>query len=138
MKCEDPVKVASALYDFTAASNEEMSLRTGQKIWLAPQSLQPKSTPGWWLATNSKNVGLIPANYVTVAGHLRKLKSENNKDVASLNKPQDTIPNYMQTSIIPHDKQEALCIDTLESPSFQEQDIIFSGNNTETKDNIED
>ncbi|XP_063984279.1 peroxisomal membrane protein PEX13 [Diachasmimorpha longicaudata] len=71
-KCKEPVFSATAAYDFTAATPEEMSLRAGQKVWLAPESLQPKNLPGWSKATDSVNVGLIPSNYVTLVGLLKK------------------------------------------------------------------
>ncbi|KAI4504488.1 hypothetical protein M0802_000038 [Mischocyttarus mexicanus] len=69
---KEPVYVANVLYDFTATSNDELSLKTGQKIWLAPQPLQPKNMPGWWIATDSRNVGLIPSNYVNIVAQLKK------------------------------------------------------------------
>ena len=77
MKYNEPLYTATALYDFVAGSNEELNLKTGQKIWLAPQALQPKNLPGWWKATDSINVGLIPSSYVTIVGQLKK-KTESN------------------------------------------------------------
>ncbi|XP_014208946.1 probable peroxisomal membrane protein PEX13 [Copidosoma floridanum] len=71
------VYTATALYDFVPASSEELPLKTGQKVWLAPQSLQPKNLPGWWRATDSIKVGLIPGSYVTVVGHLKKKADTN-------------------------------------------------------------
>lgn len=73
----EPMYTATATYDFNAASGEELSIRTGQKIWLAPKSLQPKDMPGWWRATDSINVGLIPSSYVTVVGQLKKKPEAN-------------------------------------------------------------
>lgn len=75
---EDPVHTVTALYDFASTTNEELSIKAGQKLWLAPSSIQPKNCPGWWRATDSVNVGLIPANYVTIVGQLRK-KSNNSE-----------------------------------------------------------
>ena len=83
MKYNEPIYTATALYDFVAASSEELSFKTGQKLWLAPQALQPKNLPGWWKATDSINVGLIPSTYVTVVGQLKK-KPESN---SHLNQP---------------------------------------------------
>ncbi|OXU27107.1 hypothetical protein TSAR_005722 [Trichomalopsis sarcophagae] len=79
---KEPVYTATALYDFTPASSEELALKTGQKVWLAPQSLQPKNLQGWWRATDSINVGLIPSTYVTVVGQLKK-KSESSQSQTS-------------------------------------------------------
>lgn len=92
LKNKEPVHTATALYDFTPASSEELALKTGQKIWIAPQSLQPKNLPGWWRATDSIKVGLIPASYVTIVGHLKKkIDSNLSSQVPS---------NIYQTSIV--------------------------------------
>lgn len=105
------------MYDFMAVSNEELSLRAGQKIWLAPRSLQSKSIPGWWIATDNKHVGLVPANYITIVGQLkRKSESESNGSVIA----STVIPTSMQSATT-SDEQ----INTLE-PS---QNIDFSENN---------
>lgn len=126
VKCEDPVSVATAMYDFTAISNEELSLRTGQKIWLAPRSLQSKSIPGWWIATDNRSVGLVPANYVTIVGQLKKKKSEsesNGNATAST-----LIPTSMKTVITSNEQAETTCVSTLE-PSTSEQSTDFSETN---------
>lgn len=90
MKCNEPVYTATVLYDFSAATNEELSLKVGQKIFLAPQSLQPKNMPGWCRATDSINVGMIPTSYVTVVGQLKK-KSESVN--ATQQVPQQSVRN---------------------------------------------
>ncbi|KAJ8688496.1 hypothetical protein QAD02_024291 [Eretmocerus hayati] len=82
---KEPVYTATALYDFTPASSDELPLKTGQKVWLAPQTLQPKNLPGWWRATDTINVGLIPSSYVTVVGQLKK-KSETKQPQAMDNR----------------------------------------------------
>ncbi|KYM82864.1 Peroxisomal membrane protein PEX13 [Atta colombica] len=120
VKCEDPICVATAMYDFMAVSNEELSLRTGQKIWLAPRSLQSKSIPGWWIATDNRNVGLVPANYVTIVGQLkRKPESESNGNVIT----STVIPTSMQNAIA-SDEQ----VNTVE-PNIGQQNTDFSENN---------
>ncbi|XP_012061214.1 PREDICTED: peroxisomal membrane protein PEX13 [Atta cephalotes] len=120
VKCEDPICVATAMYDFMAVSNEELSLRTGQKIWLAPRSLQSKSIPGWWIATDNRNVGLVPANYVTIVGQLkRKPESESNGNVIT----STVIPTSMQNAIA-SDEQ----MNTVES-NIGQQNTDFSENN---------
>lgn len=75
-KLNEPVYSATAGYDFIATLPEELSLKVGQKIFLAPQSLQPNNLPGWYKATDSINVGLIPSNYVTIVGQLKKKPSD--------------------------------------------------------------
>jgi len=120
VKCEDPVCVATAMYDFMAASNEELSLKVGQKIWLAPRSLQSKSIPGWWIATDNRNVGLVPANYVTIVGQLkRKSELESNENViASM-----VVPTSMQNATTSNEQMNTL------GPSTSQQSTEFSENN---------
>mgnify|MGYP004603198907 CR=1 FL=1 len=62
------------LYDFVATNNDELSVKAGQTVYLAPRSLQPKNLPGWCKATNNVNVGLIPSNYIKLIGQLKKVK----------------------------------------------------------------
>ncbi|XP_024878675.1 peroxisomal membrane protein PEX13 [Temnothorax curvispinosus] len=120
VKCEDPVCVATAMYDFMAVSNEELSLRAGQKIWLAPRSLQSKSIPGWWIATDNRNVGLVPANYVTIVGQLkRKSESESNGNVTA----STVIPTSMQSATVPGEQMNTL------EPNASQQSTDFSENN---------
>lgn len=80
---EEPMYVATVLYDFVAANNEELSIKAGQKVCLAPQSLQPKNSPGWCKATDNVNVGLIPYNYVKIVGQLKRRKD--NSEAVPLN-----------------------------------------------------
>ncbi|XP_067207529.1 peroxisomal membrane protein PEX13 isoform X2 [Linepithema humile] len=117
VKCEDPVCVATAMYDFVAVSNEELNLKAGQKIFLAPRTLQSKSIPGWWIATDNRNVGLVPANYVTIVGQLKK-KSE----IENRNTTESTlIPTSMQNTIA---SNEAVMTDvkTFEPSTSQQND----------------
>ncbi|KAG5325581.1 PEX13 protein, partial [Pseudoatta argentina] len=125
VKYEDPVCVATAMYDFMAVSNEELSLRTGQKIWLAPRSLQSKSIPGWWIATDNRNVGLVPANYVTIVGQLkRKPESESNGNVIT----STVIPTSMQNATGSDEQMNMV------EPSTGQKNTDFSENNI--KDDI--
>jgi hypothetical protein len=58
---------AVALYDFSAASEKELSFNAGQTMALAPRELQPQGARGWLLATVDGNrVGFIPYNYIRV------------------------------------------------------------------------
>lgn len=120
VKCEDPVYIANSMYDFMAASNQELSLKAGQKIWLAPQSLQPKNIPGWWMATDNTNVGLIPSNYVTIVGQLRK-KSELEKDRNTTASLPTTIPTSTR-NMTASDKQAENYVNTPDSYKITSQD----------------
>lgn len=95
MKRNDPVYTATVLYDFNATSSEELSLRTGQKIWLAPQSLQPKDTPGWLKATDSVKVGLVPYTYINVVGQLKR-KPETNETLRADGLAESATPSANQ------------------------------------------
>lgn len=58
--------VAVAEYDFNAGGERELSLTTGQRLRLAPRSLQPR-LKGWLLAAlDAQRTGLVPANYVRI------------------------------------------------------------------------
>lgn len=68
---EDDHVVARAEFDFTAASEEEISLRAGDMLNLAPKEQQPR-VRGWLLASlDGQTTGLVPANYVKVLGKRR-------------------------------------------------------------------
>ncbi|XP_042358023.1 peroxisome biogenesis factor 13 [Plectropomus leopardus] len=71
---EDDHVVARAEYDFSAASEEEISLRAGDMLNLAPKEQQPR-VRGWLLASvDGQTTGLVPANYVKVLGKRRGFK----------------------------------------------------------------
>ncbi|XP_044229447.1 peroxisome biogenesis factor 13 [Thunnus albacares] len=71
---EDDHVVARAEYDFSASSEEEISLRAGDMLNLAPKEQQPR-VRGWLLASvDGQTTGLVPANYVKVLGKRRGRK----------------------------------------------------------------
>ncbi|XP_030642115.1 peroxisome biogenesis factor 13 [Chanos chanos] len=71
---EDDHVVARAEYDFTAASEEEISLQAGDMLNLAPKEQQPR-VRGWLLASvDGHTTGLVPANYVKILGKRRGRK----------------------------------------------------------------
>lgn len=71
---EDDHVVARAEYDFTAASEEELSLQAGAMLNLAPKEHQPR-VRGWLLASvDGQTTGLVPGNYVKVLGKRRGRK----------------------------------------------------------------
>ncbi|XP_073338650.1 peroxisome biogenesis factor 13 [Pagrus major] len=71
---EDDHVVARAEYDFSAASEEEISVRSGDMLNLAPKEQQPR-VRGWLLASvDGQTTGLVPANYVKVLGKRRGRK----------------------------------------------------------------
>ncbi|XP_072247575.1 peroxisome biogenesis factor 13 [Leuresthes tenuis] len=71
---EDDHVVARAEYDFSAASEQEIPLRAGDMLNLAPKEQQPRMR-GWLLASvDGQTTGLVPANYVKVLGKRRGRK----------------------------------------------------------------
>lgn len=71
---EDDHVVAKAEYDFTAASEEEVSMHAGDMLNLAPKEQQPR-VRGWLLASvDGQTTGVVPANYVKVLGKRRGRK----------------------------------------------------------------
>ncbi|KAF7663823.1 hypothetical protein LDENG_00198020 [Lucifuga dentata] len=81
---EDDHVVARAEYDFTAASEEEISLRAGDMLNLALKEQQPQ-VRGWLLASvDGQTVGLIPANYVKVLGKRRGRKHAEQERLAQV------------------------------------------------------
>ncbi|XP_044071374.1 peroxisome biogenesis factor 13 [Siniperca chuatsi] len=71
---EDDHVVARAEYDFSAASEEEISMRAGDMLNLAPKEQQPR-VRGWLLASmDGQTTGLVPANYVKILGKRRGRK----------------------------------------------------------------
>lgn len=76
----EPVYSAKVMYDFQAATSNELTIKCGQKIWLAPESLQPKNSPGWCKASNSINIGLVPLNYIQIVGEIKKKNNRNNEN----------------------------------------------------------
>lgn len=72
---EEPAQVATVLHDFVPVNRDELGVKAGQKICLAPMSLQPKQQmPGWCIATDNVNVGLVPYNHIKILGQLKKVR----------------------------------------------------------------
>jgi peroxin-13 len=64
---EDCHYIAEALYDFDTTHVNELPLRAGQRVIIAPKEQQPNVTD-WLLATtDGKRAGLVPMNYVKIS-----------------------------------------------------------------------
>lgn len=61
---------AQALYDFSAASQNELSFSTFDTLRIAPKQKQPE-IKDWLLASNSdgSKIGLVPINYIRILDH---------------------------------------------------------------------
>ena len=57
--------VAKGLYDFQTDRTGEVAFTAGQQLRIAPKWLQP-AVRGWILASDGKNVGLVPTSYITI------------------------------------------------------------------------
>ncbi|XP_005735198.1 peroxisome biogenesis factor 13 isoform X1 [Pundamilia nyererei] len=100
---EDDHVVARAEYDFTAASQEELSMQAGEMLNLAPKELQPR-VRGWLLASvDGETTGLIPANYVKILGKRRGRRAADMERLAQAQRantqePQTSLAAQMQTT----------------------------------------
>ncbi|XP_052001704.1 peroxisomal membrane protein PEX13-like [Xyrauchen texanus] len=93
---EDDHVVARAEYDFTATSEEEISLQAGDMLNLAPKELQPR-VRGWLLASiDGETTGLVPANYVKVLGRRRGRK---HAELERLAQVQQDAQNFQEPQI---------------------------------------
>ncbi|XP_062979867.1 peroxisome biogenesis factor 13 [Elgaria multicarinata webbii] len=114
---EDDHVVGRAEYDFNAVSEEEISLRAGEMLKLAPKERQPKIR-GWLLASrDGQTTGLVPANYVRILG---KRKGKRTTELEKVTEHQPTVPNVTLV-------QGATAADTLE-----EQEAAFESVFVET------
>ncbi|KAM9465970.1 peroxisome biogenesis factor 13 [Clarias gariepinus] len=99
---EDDHVVARAEYDFTAASEEEISMQAGDMLNLAPKEQQPR-VRGWLLASvDGQNAGLVPANYVKILGKRRGRRQAELERLAQLQQGQQatsTAPNQVTVTM---------------------------------------
>jgi hypothetical protein len=64
--------VAVAEFDFvTLMNDQELPLRKGQQIRLAPAKFQP-DVRGWVLGSDGSRIGLVPTNYIKILGRRNK------------------------------------------------------------------
>ncbi|TSU37056.1 hypothetical protein Baya_12880 [Bagarius yarrelli] len=90
---EDDHVVARAEYDFTAASEEEISLQAGDMLNLAPKEQQPR-VRGWLLASaDGQTTGLVPANYVKILGKRRGKRQAELERLAQIQQEQQVLPS---------------------------------------------
>ncbi|KAI4875568.1 hypothetical protein NFI96_020790 [Prochilodus magdalenae] len=88
---EDDHVVARAEYDFTAASEEEISLQAGEMLNLAPKEQQPR-VRGWLLASvDGQTTGLVPANYVKILGKRRGRRQAELERLAQMQQGQQVL-----------------------------------------------
>nr|CAD7616192.1 unnamed protein product [Timema genevievae] len=73
----DPSKESAGkvyvMWDFQAASNQELSVRAGQVVYVAPKKYQPTSTQEWILVSPDKQrMGLVPLNFLGIPSQRNK------------------------------------------------------------------
>ncbi|KAJ8365860.1 hypothetical protein SKAU_G00146910 [Synaphobranchus kaupii] len=92
---DDDHVVARAEFDFTASSEEEISVRAGDMLNLAPKEQQPR-VRGWLLTSlDGQTTGLIPANYVKVLGK-RRGRRQAELGATAQEQPQGPPPSHGQ------------------------------------------
>lgn len=97
----NPIK-AQVKHDFQATNQQELSLRSGQAIYIAPREIQNTQkllNTGWVLATlNNQTSGIIPLNYVQSPQQV-PIKANTNT-MASVEQMQPkNIPDVGQTNV---------------------------------------
>ncbi|KAJ8389922.1 hypothetical protein AAFF_G00113910 [Aldrovandia affinis] len=93
---DDDHVVARSEFDFTAASEEEISMRAGDMLNLAPKEQQPR-VRGWLLASSDgQTTGLVPANYVKVLGKRRGRRQAELEAAAAQQGPPPSSPGPAQ------------------------------------------
>jgi len=99
----NPIK-AQVKYDFQATNQQELSLRSGQAIYIAPREIQNTQkllNTGWVLATlDNQTSGIIPLNYVqapqqvAIKPNTDMMSSvEQPKNIPEVNIPEDNFPS---------------------------------------------
>ncbi|XP_051579589.1 peroxisomal membrane protein PEX13-like [Myxocyprinus asiaticus] len=126
---EDDHVVARAEYDFTAASEEEISLQAGDMLNLAPKELQPR-VRGWLLASvDGETTGLVPANYVKVLGRRRGRK---HAELERLAQAQQAAQNFPEPQIGLATDSALAPSSRLPDPSTSDQDELLESMYGET------
>ncbi|KAG8443971.1 hypothetical protein GDO86_009234 [Hymenochirus boettgeri] len=102
---EDDHVVGRAEYDFTAASEEELSFHAGDLLNLAPKEQQPKIR-GWLLGSvDGQTTGFVPANYIKILGKRKGRKAAGLQQEHQPGPSSSTIPQV--TAVATLEEQEA-------------------------------
>lgn len=101
------------MYPFDATNPHELSIRSGQTVWIAPREVQNTHkllNTGWLLATVDQQVaGIIPVNYIEHAAPQRpdtfaglntqtKVEAEQPAPTVFANSSMPTMPEEMKRS----------------------------------------
>ncbi|CAL8101508.1 unnamed protein product [Orchesella dallaii] len=60
--------IAEAKYSFSAGTDKELNMKSGQTIRVAPAKFQPNDLRGWAVASDGNKIGIVPLNYIKVLG----------------------------------------------------------------------
>nr|CAD7201671.1 unnamed protein product [Timema douglasi] len=87
------------MWDFQAASNQELSVRAGQAVYVAPKRYQPTSTQEWLLVSPDKQrMGLVPLNFLGVPSQRNKTASASTREPQTATRgPQTAEPAPLHT-----------------------------------------
>ncbi|XP_049944241.1 mitogen-activated protein kinase kinase kinase 10-like [Schistocerca serialis cubense] len=64
----DPHSFWTALYDYDAQGEDELSLRRGEQVEVLSKDFKISGDEGWWTGKIGDKVGIFPANFVTNNG----------------------------------------------------------------------
>lgn len=56
--------IYTAIYDYNAAREDELSLRKGQRVQVLSTDAEISGDEGWWTGQINDHVGIFPANFV--------------------------------------------------------------------------
>lgn len=71
---------AKVLYTFQPSNQEELAIREGDRILLAPKHRQPR-VRGWLLGAKEGQTGLVPANYLEILGRVEVEQGADRPDI---------------------------------------------------------
>ncbi|KAI5622823.1 peroxisomal biogenesis factor 13, partial [Silurus asotus] len=132
---EDDHVVARAEYDFTAASEEEISFQAGDMLNLALKEQQPR-VRGWLLASvDGQTTGLVPANYVKILGKRRGRRQAELERLAQLQQSAPvqvaaTVPSSAAASADQPDHENLLESVYAENPACTNTAVMMSSSNS--------
>uniref|UniRef100_F7GHN8 Mitogen-activated protein kinase kinase kinase n=1 Tax=Callithrix jacchus TaxID=9483 RepID=F7GHN8_CALJA len=65
MGCDAPLPYWTAVFEYEAAGEDELTLRLGDVVEVLSKDSQVSGDEGWWTGQLNQRVGIFPSNYVT-------------------------------------------------------------------------
>ncbi|XP_030071208.1 mitogen-activated protein kinase kinase kinase 9 [Microcaecilia unicolor] len=77
----DPPRFWTAVFDYEASAEDELSLRPGDVVEVLSRDSRVSGDEGWWIGQIEERVGIFPSNYVSSSETwCRQLRSDNNAE----------------------------------------------------------